>query len=122
MSKNKIEVLNTAKEYMNNLNKAILKASQYLQNGDYFNGTNLIISISDGLEWVVQLITLRKDIYQEDMQMAKLVENIKEVVEAFENEDYILIGDLLQYEISPIIEECMNKTVLISEELSKDVE
>ncbi|ENJ9652659.1 hypothetical protein ACXAUS_000452 [Clostridium sporogenes] len=119
MNKEKLDVLNTAKEYMNNLNSAIIKSSEYLQNGDYFNGTNLIVSITDGLEWIVQLITLRKDIYEEDMEVNKFIDNIKEVVEAFENEDYILIGDLLQYEISPIIEEYNNKTVLILERLNK---
>lgn len=119
MNKEKLEVLNTAKEYMINLNKAIIKSSEYLQNGDYFNGTNLIISITDGLEWIVQLITLRKDIYEEDMKVNKLIDNIKEIVEAFENEDYILIGDLLQYEVSPIIEEYYNKTLFLIEKLNE---
>ncbi|AUM96507.1 TPA: hypothetical protein LA742_002313 [Clostridium botulinum] len=120
MSKEKSEVLNTAKEYMTNLNNAIIKSAKYLQNGDYFNGTNLIINITDGLEWIVQLITLRKDIYEEDMEVNKLMDNIKEVVEAFENEDYILIGDLLQYEISPIVEGYYDKTLLLLESLNKD--
>lgn len=120
MNKEKLEVLNTAKEYMINLNNAIIKSAEYLQNGDYFNGTNLIISITDGLEWIVQIITLRKDIYKKDMEVNNLVDNIKEVVEAFENEDYILIGDLLQYEISPIIEEYYDKTLLLLEELNKN--
>ena len=115
MNNEKLEVLNTAKDYMINLNNAIIKSSKYLQIGDYFNGTNLIVNITDGLEWIIQLITLRKDIYKEDMEINKLIENIKEVVEAFENEDYVLIGDLLQYEISPIIEEYYNKTLLLIE-------
>lgn len=105
---------------MTNLNNAIIKSAKYLQNGDYFNGTNLIINITDGLEWIVQLITLRKDIYEEDMEVNKLMDNIKEVVEAFENEDYILIGDLLQYEISPIVEGYYDKTLLLLESLNKD--
>ncbi|EPY2277524.1 hypothetical protein ACXAT3_002267 [Clostridium sporogenes] len=120
MSRGKLEVLNTAKEYMINLNNAIMKSADYLQNGDYFNGTNLIISITDGLEWIVQLITLRKDIYKDDMEVNKLIDNIKEVVEAFENQDYILIGDLLQYEISPIIEEYYDRTLLLLEKLNRD--
>lgn len=120
MNKEKLEVLNTAKEYMTNLNDSIIKSAEYLQNGDYFNGTDLIISITDGLEWIVQLITLRKDIYEDDIKVNKLIDNIKEIVEAFENKDYILIGDLLQYEISPIIEEYHNKTLLLLEKLNKD--
>ncbi|HDK7174847.1 hypothetical protein KQI45_07620 [Clostridium sporogenes] len=120
MSRGKLEVLNTAKEYMINLNNAIMKSADYLQNGDYFNGTNLIISITDGLEWIVQLITLRKDIYKDNMEVNKLIDNIKEVVEAFENQDYILIGDLLQYEISPIIEEYYDRTLLLLEKLNRD--
>ncbi|WP_097025890.1 hypothetical protein [Clostridium peptidivorans] len=120
MSKEKLEVLNTAKDYMINLNNAIVRAAEYLQNGDYFNGTDLIISITDGLEWIVQLVTLRKDIYEEDMEVNKFTDNVKEVVEAFENEDYVLIGDLLQYEISPIVEEYYDKTLLLLEGSNKD--
>ncbi|HDK7155691.1 TPA: hypothetical protein PTV43_000802 [Clostridium botulinum] len=120
MNKEKLEVLNTAKDYMINLNSAIIKSAEYLQNGDYFNGTDLIISITDGLEWIVQLITLRKDIYEKDMEVNKLIDNAKEVVEAFENEDYVLIGDLLQYEISPIIEEYYDKTSLLLKNLNKE--
>jgi hypothetical protein len=110
MNEEQVEVLKTAKEYMKNLNKAILKSSEYLQNGDYFNGTNLIANITEGLEWVIQLVTVRKDIYDKDMEINRIVDNIKEIIEAFENEDYILIGDLLQYEISPMIEEYYRQT------------
>ncbi|WP_434296949.1 hypothetical protein [Clostridium sporogenes] len=120
MNKEKLEVLNTAKDYMINLNSSIIKSAEYLQNGDYFNGTNLIIGITDGLEWIIQLITLRKDIYEEEIEVNNLIDNIKEVVDAFENEDYILIGDLLQYEISPIVAEYYDKTVLLLEKFNKD--
>ncbi|MDS1002895.1 hypothetical protein P9J83_05175 [Clostridium sporogenes] len=122
MNKEKLEVLNTAKEYMINLNNAIVKSAEYLQSGDYFNGTNLIISITDGLEWIVQLVILRKDIYGENMKVNNLIDNVKEIIEAFENEDYILIGDLLQYEISPIVEEYYNKTLLLLKNKNKNNE
>ncbi|KGK86059.1 hypothetical protein [Clostridium sp. HMP27] len=117
MNKEKTEVLNTAKDYMVNLNNAIIKSAEYLQSGDCFNGTNLIIDITDGLEWIVQLITIRSDIYGDEIKTTSLIHNIKEIVGAFENEDYIFIGDLLQYEISPIIEEYYDKTLLLLEKI-----
>ena len=44
------------------------------------------------------------------MKPNRIVDNIKEIVEAFKNEDYILVGDLLQYEINPIIDEYHEET------------
>lgn len=105
-----IEVLKTAKEYMENLDKAIVKTAEYLQNEDYYNGMDLVIKISDGLEWIVKLIASRNDIYKKDMKINEFNDKIKEIVEALKNQDYILIGDLLEYEIKPIIEDYCNKT------------
>lgn len=105
-----IEVLKTAKKYMENLDKAIVKTAEYLQNEDYYNGMDLVIKISDGLDWTVKLIASRNDIYNEDMKIDEFNDKIGDIVEALKNEDYILTGDLLEYEIKPIIKYYYNKT------------
>ncbi|MFD3157511.1 hypothetical protein ACFIJ5_11700 [Haloimpatiens sp. FM7330] len=119
MNKEDIEVLKIAKKYMENMNDAILKAAEYIQNEDYYKGMDLVINITDGLEWIIQLIVSRNDIYTGNMGIDEFTNKIKEIVEAFENQDYILIGDLLEYEIKPIVENYYNETTNLIEKLKK---
>lgn len=45
---------------------------------------------------------------KEELDESELTEKFSEVIEAMENEDYILVGDLFQYEVYPIIENYEN--------------
>jgi predicted RNase H-like nuclease (RuvC/YqgF family) len=47
------------------------------------------------LQWVIQVINLNKELYNEESQIEELNEKLNEALEAFQNQDYILIGDLL---------------------------
>lgn len=107
------EVLDTAYEYMNKLNEGILTAAQYFQNGNYRDALDLTIQITEGIEWTIKVISLNKNLYNEEDKIQELNEKLKETLEAFENGDYVLIGDLFEYEISPIIENYIEQTKII---------
>jgi len=107
------EVLETAYEYMNKLNGGVLTAAKYFQNGNYRDALDLTIQITEGIEWTIKVINLNKNLYTEEERIQELNEKLKETLEAFENGDYVLIGDLFEYEISPIIENYIEKTKMI---------
>jgi lipopolysaccharide biosynthesis regulator YciM len=107
------EVLETCFDYMNKLNAGILTAAQYFQNGNYYEALDLTVQITEGLQWVIQVINLNKELYNEESQIEELNEKLNEALEAFQNQDYILIGDLFEYEISPIIENYIEMTKII---------
>ena len=104
MENDKIEVLKTAEEYIYSLKNGIMQAVNCFQIGEESKGSNLIVQICDGIEWLVKALTLCKDVIDSENNINNLNEKLGEIVEAFQNEDYILIGDLMEYEVVPILD------------------
>ncbi|MBE6068673.1 MAG: hypothetical protein E7211_13410 [Clostridium lundense] len=112
----KVEVLKTASDYIINLKAGIKKAAEYFQTGEEHKGCNLISPITEGLQWLGDAIRLTQDIQNEQISLEDMNEKLNEIVEALENEDFILIGDLFEYELLSIIEnieEKVNKSITI---------
>lgn len=66
------------------------------------------VNFTEGIQWLFNVIQLTKD-YVAELGLTiisdeKFVSILNEMIEAFENRDYVLVGDLLNYEIKPIIE------------------
>lgn len=101
----KFETLKTVSEYMVNLLGGINKAVEYFQAGEDRKGYDLIPLIADGIQWISEALTVTKDIHKQDFNLQNINEKLIEIVEAMENGDYILIGDLFQYELTPILED-----------------
>ncbi|WP_050606984.1 hypothetical protein [Clostridium niameyense] len=102
MSK-KMEALITANEYMENLKKGINTLIEYIQLEEENRAFSLIPSISEGIGWIMEVINLTSDIQKEPIDISIMDEKLEEIVQAIENEDYVLIGDLFNYEILPIL-------------------
>lgn len=109
MNNEKMEALITANEYLNNLEGGIHQVVEAFQQEDENKGCSLIPLVADGINWIVDVINLSRDIQKEDIDVSQINEKLEEVVEAIENEDYILVGDLFEYEVLPIIEEVHKK-------------
>ena len=112
MENKKIEALISADEYLYNLKEAIEKISTLIDEGKEGEGIKLIPSVADGIDWVVQVINLTKEIQKEAIEIDTINEYLEELVEALENEDYILVGDLFNYEILPILKGAHEKIKL----------
>lgn len=109
MNNEKMEALITANEYLNNLERGIHQVVEAFQQEDENKGCSLISLVADGIKWIVDVVNLTRDIQKEDINITQIDEKLEEVVEAIENEDYILVGDLFEYEVLPIIEEIHKK-------------
>lgn len=105
MNKEKIEVLQTANDYMNNLKDGIVNLANMIREGKEQEAITIIPQVVDGIEWIIQVITLTKEVQKNEMGVEALNDQLQEIIEALENEDYILVGDLFNYEILPILEE-----------------
>lgn len=109
MNNEKVEVLNTANKYLDNLENGILQVVEAFQQQNQSKGCQLIPLIADGINWVVDVVELTKDMHKENINISNIDEKLQEVVEALENEDYILVGDLFEYEVLPIIKQVHKK-------------
>ncbi|WP_446897215.1 hypothetical protein ACSVC9_09300 [Clostridium sp. LBM24168] len=111
----KVQLLKTASDYIINLKSGIAKAADCFQTGDDQKGFSLVTSISEGLNWLTQALEASKDALKREISINELNEKLEEIVEAMENQDTILVGDLLQYELIPVvenIEESVNESIL----------
>ncbi|RXM78529.1 hypothetical protein DP144_03105 [Clostridium tetani] len=101
----KLEALETAKNYINNLKKAIDKIYNHISESKENDALALIPDFAEGVEWLSEVLVLTKDVYKKDLNMDGLNDILNEVIEAIENEDYILVGDLFKYEIYEKLDE-----------------
>lgn len=101
----KLEVLETAINYINNLKQAIDKIFNYISEGKENEAFGLIQDFAEGTEWLSEVLVLTQNVHKKDFNIDRLNDLLKEVVEAIENEDYILVGDLFKYEIYELLDE-----------------
>lgn len=90
---------------------AAVQSSESLRRGDDMNALNNITNMTD----VVRNFLSMLNCFQEDFnapkteEYGKLAEKysqlLEEIVEAMENEDWILVADLLEFEIAPLCTE-----------------
>ncbi|MGE5628579.1 MAG: hypothetical protein ACM3X7_10800 [Solirubrobacterales bacterium] len=105
---NNLEAIKDAHDYGEKLIKGVIKTSECFQSYDESAGADLMINIIDGLQWYMAAAAKYSVLNNTD-EINNVNDKLKELVEAFENQDYVLIGDLLQYELLPIIEYINNK-------------
>lgn len=105
----KFEALKTASKYIGNLKMGIMSSADNFQSGEENKALESIPLIVDGIDWLTQVIQLTKDIQKSEISLEELNERLEEIVEAVENSDFILVGDLFQYELIPIIDDIEEK-------------
>jgi len=101
----KIETLEMANEYMNNLFSGVKNSVELLYGGNESEGFSLIPSICEGIHWITEVLALTKN-ENEDLALVNILyEKLEEIIESFENKDYILVADLLNYELLSVLQD-----------------
>ncbi|RQV98503.1 MAG: hypothetical protein EH225_13140 [Calditrichaeota bacterium] len=80
--------------------------SLFLQTGKDKEAMDIVISLTEILQKIVGLLSLYNT---DNIDIDKLNSILSELVEAFDAGDFILIGDLLEYEITPILSEMADR-------------
>lgn len=110
----KLEVLQTANEYMERLIDGINQCIEYYRVGELGSANQQILLVIDGLEWVIKVIELTQDLRERPIEIIELQGILSEVVEGMKNSDITLIADLLEYEV---IEQVINWKEIIESEI-----
>lgn len=104
MNEKMIEVLKTTDEYLTKLENAILNIIGKIESGNEMEGIKDIALVADGIGWVLDAVNSTKPVQKQEIEFEDINEFISEIIESVENEDYVLTGDLLNYEILPILQ------------------
>ena len=101
----KFEALKTANEYIDNIKIGIQDLVYKISSGEENNGMKLISPAVDGMQWLINIISLTSDLHKGSVSIGNMNEKLEEIIEALENEDYVLTGDLFNYELLPILDD-----------------
>ncbi len=102
MEINNISVINTN---MDNIICGIKILVNEINSGRESNAMKIAYSVFEGVENLTNMLRATTDFHQEDASTEKVNEILAEMIEAFENEDYVLVSDLFEYEFLPVLEE-----------------
>jgi hypothetical protein len=101
------ETLVDGAEYIEKISMSIEEIIENLLAGRENLALKDFVNIVDGFEWLINTLELTKPT-QEKLGVVfetptHFIEIMKEMIEAFENSDYVLLSDLLKYEAKPVI-------------------
>ena len=103
--------LGNAKDYLEKLIPAFQKAADLFRMGNEQEAHKYYLQILDGIDWFSQVVqtivvSLKNEFdgtnYKD--QQAKLTNLMTQMLEANQNQDWVLLADLLEYELIPFYE------------------
>ena len=97
------EALESAYDYIKKLIVGVEKYLENMNDNKISESVDLLISIIEGLEWEVNALSLIKEKVniKLDIEESNLI--FINLSNALENKDYVLITDLFEYEILPML-------------------
>lgn len=98
-----IEILETASEYLIRLNNAIPSIVGNFRTGNEAKAYTDVAILSEGLQWINDVFKLTSDVH--NINVISIKEIYFEFIEALENNDSVLLADLLEYELTPKVQE-----------------
>lgn len=110
-----LETTETAQKYIDKMINGINKCAEAFQTGDEKHALNLALQIIDGMKWLTEVMSLTKEIHKEEVRTESINEFLQNIVGGFENRDYILVSDILDYEIKPVLKMWKEKLIKTSE-------
>ncbi len=98
------EILESIREYLPKLISGIESAVDSLRSQEIRKALEIFPLIMEGLDWVIKAFyNISEYIDNSVLDKSRLVDLTKELLEALENEDYVLLADMFEYEVLEIL-------------------
>lgn len=94
-----IEVLRDGLEYIKKLYVGSENAIKFLRTKDIQAGYQLIVQITEGLEWLGDVLRLTQSVQIQKIDTLEINQLLQAMVEAMENEDISLLADVMEFEL-----------------------
>lgn len=105
-----LDLIASTASYCGKLYVGLGKAVENIRCNNIFEIRVSLPECLEGIQWVIDAIFTIKNITPDadSISLNPIQEILPELLEASENIDYVLMGDLLEYEILPIVDEWGN--------------
>ncbi|MDQ0159651.1 hypothetical protein [Alkalibacillus salilacus] len=104
-------VIDTVQQYLKQALPAIDEFTEHLYDGSEEIGSNKTVQLTQALDWIIQSVITIDSIPQKPTDWDTIVQYatdlkpiLQEIVEVLEKRDPVLFADILQYEVSPVLE------------------
>jgi len=104
------ETMLSCREYLPKLTEAVSKIALDMQGGNEAAGIRLMPEVFDGLQWVIEAVNgIQRHGFLGDIDLQEITRHFEELKNALEIRDHVLIADLFEYEIGPVLESWLEK-------------
>lgn len=103
--KEKLDLVKSMVEDIENINLYIDAIVNKFYEGDEKIACEGMAFVSEELQWIFKGLDIISDMVNIYDINNNISQQIVGIIEAMENEDYILVGDLLNYEVKPLLEQ-----------------
>ena len=103
------ELYQSAVDYLPKLTKGLMAIAELIRSGNEAEGAYFFVKATDGLRWLTGFLRNIKSCDYKEIE--ELGNYLSSLLDAWENGDYVLIGDLLEYELVPLVEH-VNTSIL----------
>ena len=114
------ESLSTAEEYLPKLISGIDEIIDKFSKGSDWEGYKMLSESLEGFQWLNSLLMNLKSVDIDEKKLEKFItdwqKNLQKLQNAMENQDLILISDLLEYELLPILKNYLELIQEINDE------
>ena len=103
-----LELYDSLKNYIINLESGINKIIEKIHTGNENEFLSMIVDAVDGIDWTIKAIYLTQN-HHDIKEVDKLNNILQEAINGLENNDYIFVADIFEYEVLPEVELWKNK-------------
>ena len=100
------ETIESVGEYLGGVVAGLKIISEHIQTGREDKALTMSIDLIDGLKWLSEAFELTRPLQEFHgciINTSELKDLLTPLVEAFENSDYVMLSDILEYELSPLV-------------------
>jgi hypothetical protein len=109
-----LETIDTLVQFIPKVIEKTLQTVEYFQIGQESAGLKEIVELFDGYDWVTQAITgLQVVGVSINFNITDLQSIFKEMEQVLNIQDFVLLSDLLEYELCPVLETCHKELISI---------
>lgn len=100
------DVIESYNEYIDKLPNGIMTIANTIREDKVTEALRMILDFSEGVSWLVQATQLlQANNVKVEFETEKIQEFLEEINGGLEIQDFVLVADLFEYEISPFFEE-----------------
>lgn len=102
-------------DYIPRLIDAATSMAENLQSGNHYEAMHQLPLFFEGIDWTLQAIVgIQNNGYPIEIDSTLLNNFLGEVATAMQNQDFILLADLLEYEFTPIFETWLDEVAKLT--------